>query len=79
MLEPDTCIVPLPCWIPAPCTTADPVLLLAVRRLSVTRLLLRTVTPVCIPPASAEATPAGAVASTTFPVTEVFEIVALTG
>jgi hypothetical protein len=79
MVEPDTCIAPLPCWIPAPCTSAEPVSLLAVRRLPLTRLLLRMVSPVWIPSASADATPAGAVASTTFSVIEVFEIVACPG
>jgi hypothetical protein len=41
--------------------------------------LLRIPVVISIPPASAEATPAGALASALFPVMEVFDIVAFAG
>src|SRR5262249_6858392 len=77
MVVPDTSSSPLPWSMPAPRTVADPVWVVAVSRLPLTRLLLSVVSVVWIPPASACAVPVAAVALTSFPVMEVFEIVAL--
>src|SRR5215213_11148070 len=64
--------------MPAPCTVADPVWLRAIRRLPLTRLWLRMVLVVWMPPPSATAAPA-AVAVTSLPVMAVCNIVALPG